>query len=314
MIDDMKTVRILGTQEALPGMPANVRRSGQRGVLQCTQQNERRGMRRFFTAVVLAVMAVGLVFATGCARGGDDAFVPTDGYGTLDLSSVAVSVDEATTRAGATDSGESTAELSTRAVATDDFVMRIYAGETMVGEWPVSDRPAELLLKVGGYTLEIASPREADAPDADWETPWYVGRRDFTIALDQTTGVGTVEDPIVCGLGNIKVTVRYSEALRALVSGDAKVTVTIGDGSLVYDYGRTAAGYFGATGETSMTMRFEGIPDAEPVTETIEGVRPGEWERIFLYTDTADGAMTYHIAVYDNEIGQIEDGDNWGVF
>ena len=249
-------------------------------------------MIRNFRFTVLAVAALA---AVSCARENEDA-VPGDACGTLDLASVVVSTEES--------------ETPTRAVATGNFILRVYdSGGTLVDEWdPYSSRPADYPLKVGMYTLEICSPT---LPAADWETPWYVATEGFEITKDAVTTI----PPLVCKLGNIKVTVRYSDGMQEYLT-DAEVTVTIGSGKLVFGRDEAQAGYFRTTGaESEMKVSLKATIDGynDTYTGTVTGLRAGQWHMVrFTYAETA-GQRTFYIHVGEFTIGQITPGGDWGV-
>jgi hypothetical protein len=252
-------------------------------------------IQRWLLVLAFAVLAV------GCS-GDRDRVAPRDEYGALDLSSVTVSTQKSATRV----EGD---------VDTSDFVVRIYrAGEELVKEWnPHSLRPAEIWLKKGSYTLEVSSPT---LQDAAFDAPWYVGKAEFTIVPDETI----TPAPVVCKLGNIKVTAHYSEVLKALIdkneddTKDAAVTVSVGDNTLSFPYGEERAGYFSADGPVTMTVNFAGTLRGLPmnITETFEVV-PGEWEQLECRVN--EDEWTFDIFVSrdggGSEIGQIGRGEDW---
>ncbi len=245
------------------------------------------------------LLAAAFVALVSCADKAQEA-VPADACGILDLASMEVSPVEA--------------ELTTRAVPTDGFIVRVWdKHDALAGEWTLSELRLEqpLTLKVGDYRLEVCS--EDLSQDADWETPWYFGSTTFTIVRDQVTTVG----PVVCTLGNVKVTVRYSEGLQQPgLMESAQATITIGEGTLVYGMNESQAGYFKTTGETcdmtvSLTARIEGVTDT--YTNVISGVRAGEWHMVRFAYEEAEGSRTYYIYVGEFLIGQITPGTGWGI-
>lgn len=243
----------------------------------------------------MTVLAVASFLAVSCTRSGENV-VPAKEYGTLDLASIAVSTEDAQT--------------VTRAVSTDDFVLSVYDSKgVLVEKWdPYSSRPADHKLEVGEYTLEICSP---SLPDAAFETPWYAATKEFEILKNETTHIGH----LTCTLGNIKVTVRYSEGMKEHLQ-DASVTISIGEGQLVFDRNESQAGYFRTTGQTSemevlLTATIGGYTDT--YTSSISGLKAGEWHMVrFAYEET-EGSRTYYVYVGDFVIGQITPGSNWGV-
>ncbi len=243
------------------------------------------------------IIAAAAFAAVSCGREGGDA-LPQDAYGTLDLASIAVSTDET--------------DVPTRAIATEDFILRVYdSGGQLVEEWdPFSLRPDDYKLEAGTYTLEICSPEPVDA--AGWETPWYAASEEFEISGGEVTYVG----PVTCTLGNIKVTVCYSEGMQEYLT-DADVTITVGGGQLVFGRNESRAGYFRTTGsESEMEITLTATIDGEDYTlnKTLVGIKAGEWHMVRFAYNEAAGARTYYIYLGESIIGQIAPGGNWGVF
>lgn len=238
---------------------------------------------------IFAVIAAAILNAA-CADNLGDA----EKYGTLDLSSIVV---------------DSSASENTRAVSTDDYILKVWDWKNrLAGQWALSERPADVLLKVGQYRLEVCSP---SLVDAGWETPWYVGTAQFAIEENVRKNVGTV----VCRLGNVKVTVRYSEELKALLHDDVGVRVSIVDAGLSFLYGELRGGFLKASGETcDLKVEFSGTIDGvyETHTEVVSGVKPGEWERIRIAFEESE--RRFHIIIFGSEAGQVSGGEDWGVF
>ncbi len=240
------------------------------------------------------IFSFSLLFASctqGVPGGGDD-----EGYGTLDLGSITHSV--AATR-GVID------------VNTADYTVKVWrvrgANETEVVSTTYGECTGTIPLPAGSYRLEVASPNPLPAA---FDAPWYVGGTPFTISKGATTPIGN----IVCTLGNVKVTVRYSEALQALLDPGRPplVTVSAGENNLEYPYGELSGGYFGAAAPVTLTVSCEGVIDGEPTTFSgTVTASPGQWRRIRLSTEEADGERTFHIMVFDSEAGQIGTGDEW---
>lgn len=242
--------------------------------------------------IKLFAAAIVLLAMSSCAKDKGPADESSE-YGTLDLGSITHSVVE------------------TRASDTDAFAVKVWRilpdGETLAIDRPYSECTGEVLLPVGQYRLEVSS---GELQPAAFEAPWYVGRvGQFPIVKDTPASIGNV----VCSLGNVKVTVGYSAGFREAVDpASVSMTVTVGGNTLPYSYGETAAGYFSADGQTDMTLDFDGVVSGEPVaaSRTVK-VSPGEWHKLRLVLDE-NGALA--ITLYDNEIGEIGDGDNWGAF
>jgi hypothetical protein len=172
----------------------------------------------------------------------------------------------------------------------------------------IGDLPSKLRLPVGTYTVEASSPTLLDA---GWECPWYHGSEQVTI----TNGVTTTPSPIVCTLGNVKVTVRFSESIKPFLGGDVVVYASIeGGGAWQFTPSDSDAAYIKVPQEGStMTVRFTGTLDgtnSDEYTETV-AVRAGEWERVRFTFEENEGARTFHIIIFYSEAGQITDGEDW---
>lgn len=160
--------------------------------------------------------------------------------------------------------------------AADFTVDFIKNGETEPeASYLYSEMPEIVTLPIGTYT---AVAHYGDNPDAAWETPYYKGQSGaFLINTDDIT---VVEDPIVCSLANVRVTVQFDPALLAVMGADCKVNVVVGKkGSLDYtkdDVNRS--GYF-AYVEDSQTLAavFTGEVEGAYANETkaYENVKPG---------------------------------------
>lgn len=235
--------------------------------------------------------------AVSCASAGDEAGHDA-AYGVLGMGSLAAAVSEdAVSQAAAT-----------RAVDAGAFIVRILDYKQRVaGEWTYAERPAEITLPVGDYTLEVCSPA---LHDAEWESPWYTASENFTIASKSRTDLGNV----TCRLGNVKVTVHYSEELKGLMNGDSQVSVNIAGNELLYSFTERRAGYFAVPdAEAGMEVVFEGTIDGvwDRYTHLVEGVKPGDWHRVRFTFEENDGFRTFLVTVYDSSAGQIGDGSEW---
>jgi hypothetical protein len=239
----------------------------------------------------LAILAVMLTVAS-CAAPVDEYTAVQ--YGVLDMGSISssVSIDDIT-----------------RAATTDDFVVTVRNDHDVVLEpTAISDLPATLTLPVDTYTIEASSPVLLDA---GWECPWYCGTSEVTITKGQTT----TPDPIVCTLGNVKTTVRFSANMMPFLGDDVVVYVSIeGGGEWQFTPVDTQAAYLRVPPQgATMTVRFTGTLDGtkgEEYTETVT-VHPGEWQRVRFTFEENEGARTFLIVIFDSEAGQITDGDDW---
>lgn len=165
---------------------------------------------------------------------------------------------------------------------TDNYIVRIYSykNNQVVQEYPkLSEMPEIITLEVGDYRIEALSHDIQTIPE--WEKPYYKGMQTFTIKKDEVT----IIEAIKCTFQNVKVTVAYSEDLKALLKGDHSVSVSIGEGNLVFNGHETRAGYFAAEGINNILIaKFQGTVDGEWVTMTksFSSVRSGEYYNVLF--------------------------------
>ena len=162
-----------------------------------------------------------------------------------------------------------TEPLITVSRATEDlnnYVVGIYksAENSLVQEWKYSEMPEIFTLDAGGYKLVAHSQ---DVEGAQFDAPYCYGESSvFTIVKDKIVDAGTVS----CTLKNVKVTIKYSDNLKHLLSEDTQVTVTLDDESLVYTADETRSGYFHCKATDNVVgVRFEGKVDGESEPTTI---------------------------------------------
>ncbi len=169
-----------------------------------------------------------------------------------------------------------TEHVVSRIVSVADFAVEIVdaAGQT-VKSFTWSERPESLELPADNYRFVAASPGEE--PAVAWDAPYYYGEKSFEILPLQQTELGTV----TCTLHGVKVTVSYSSGLLALVSGEYRTTVTLGDASAVFADGDGRAAYLRA-GASSLEVRFEGTVEDEPLVmeRSWSDAAGGDWWQI----------------------------------
>ena len=146
-----------------------------------------------------------------------------------------------------------------------DYIVSIYKNDnTFVKEWKYSEMPEVFSLEVGKYKIQAHSPI---VEGAQFDAPYCYGESSvFTIVKDKIVDAGTVS----CTLKNVKVTIKYSDDLKPLLSEDTQVTVTLGDESLAYTADETRSGYFHCKATDNVVgVRFEGKVDGESEPTTI---------------------------------------------
>lgn len=150
--------------------------------------------------------------------------------------------------------------VSRAAEDLNNYVVGIYksADNSLVQEWKYSEMPEIFTLDAGDYKLVAHSQ---DVEGAQFDAPYCYGESSvFTIVKDKIVDAGTVS----CTLKNVKVTIKYSDDLKPLLSEDTQVTVTLGDESLAYTADETRSGYFHCKATDNVVgVRFEGKVDGE---------------------------------------------------
>lgn len=227
---------------------------------------------------ILTLFAI--VAATiGLASCHDDNWNPNTGdkNGTLSLSSMDVEVSNAEN------------VISRASVDVSRFIVKIYdADGALVNQWTYGDMPEIVSLPVGEYSVKVYSH---EIEKAEWEHPYFEGSKSFSIADSRITEIGTVK----CVFASLKVSIRFSDALKAVMQDDVKVTVIANDeGRLEYTPGETRAGYFEVV-DGSMTL-----------VATFTGTVSGYYETFNkIYTDIEAGQhriITFSLKTGDGEI------------
>lgn len=192
----------------------------------------------------------------------------------------------------------------TRAAQVEDYSIKIYAADgKLAGEWIYAQRPESVVLPVGDYRICVAS---GEVADAEWEAPVYGTEKEFPIAHNQTTVLGT----LTCTLANVKLSVSYDPKSLEAMGDDCTVTATMGRGTLVFGRDETRAGYFRAAADGgTFDLTFAGTVGGsyETVSYSIENVRAGQWRQVNIsvnFSVESDGkvVMTIDKWVTDPEI------------
>lgn len=216
------------------------------------------------------------------------------------------------------------AAAATRATSEADETYRVTVTNTSTQEqaWEgtyadIKALGAPIELAPGTYTVRSNSPDEIQ-PVA-WDAPAYAGSTQCTVVKKETTTV----DDLVCTLANIKTSVELSADLKELFlndgSNDLKTTVALGDASIEFSRDEERYAYFQAVNPTNeLTITLSGSfnvngegeePDYQPVTmtQTVSGVKAGQWRRISISIEHADEGnvqfkVTVETWVYDETI------------
>lgn len=176
--------------------------------------------------------------------------------------------------------GETIITTSRDGVNTSNFIVTIKnnLGE-QVGQWYYSQMPELVTLPVAtDYTVNVISHNQEKAA---WEAPYFESEtKTFDIQNNKITEVGT----LTCKLANIRVSIHYSDELRAALGDDCKVTVIANDeGRLEFIPDETRSGYFQALdGSTTLIATLSGTIDGsyEEVRYVINDAAAGQHRKI----------------------------------
>lgn len=224
------------------------------------------------TIKIFLLGAIAALSMTSC----DDPVYPNidngEGFGTGSLKTASLSVSVL----------NSEEVLESRAgVDVSNFTVKIIngAGET-VNTWLYSKMPEIVTLNVGKYTLEVYNE---ECKDAEWDSPYYYASKEFPISKNDVSTIGEV----VCKLANVKVSVKYSDALKAALGDDVNVNVVVGNQySLDYKYGEERAGFFRyIEGSSTLVATFSGTVEGYYISDykVISDVAPGQ-HRIITFS------------------------------
>ncbi|MBP3426353.1 MAG: DUF4493 domain-containing protein [Rikenellaceae bacterium] len=227
--------------------------------------------------------AVGLmmILNVSCEQGGEMGGDPNAevSYGTLNLSAVAVTVEE-----------------STRAMSTDNFLVTLLkASGEEVESWTLGEMPDQVQLREGDYRVEVASATN-HAPVS--REGYFSGGCELTIVSGKTT----TPDPIVCPLESLKVSVEFRGEIVEAMSSDCGTTVSLEDASLRVAATDNAPIYFRPEGErNTLKVVFAGTVDgaSERFETEIAGVRVGQWRHIVIKMTYEDGKRVFSASSID---------------
>lgn len=215
------------------------------------------------------ILSFALAFAAtvGLASCDSDWQPAVDGgrSGQIKLSSIGIEVDDTED------------VLKRSSVDVSGFLVKIYKsdadGGDLVNQWTYSQMPEIFSLGVGDYRVDIVSH---NVQKAEWDAPLFLGSKTFSIADSEITDIGTV----TCKFSSIKVSVRFTDELRAVMADDVEVTVVCNDeGRLTYTPAETRVGCFEAVdGSTTLAASFKGTVKGfkEDIHRVYEDVKAGQ--------------------------------------
>lgn len=156
-----------------------------------------------------------------------------------------------------------------------------------------------------GYTVSVENHA---VENAAWESPYYAGSKTFDVEENKINSIGVVE----AKFANIRVSVRYTSELKALLGDDVVVTVRCSatGSSLDFAASETRSGYFKALdNSTTLAAEFSGTVGGASahLLETLADVKAGQHRIITFDVKKGDDTVP-------DEYGNITiDGDGSGV-
>lgn len=230
------------------------------------------------TSKILAAMAIACTVAiTSCKDETYDPHLKEGANGYLSTAKMTIDVTN----------GE-TEMRSSRATNVDNFVVSVLKGNTITKKSTYGELESTIELEASNdYKVSVVSSEEC--PLAEFDAPYFKGEQAFEIEADKVTEV----DPVVCKLANVKVSIKYSDALKQALGDDVTVTVRAStDGELVYTPDETRSGYFRYVDNSfTMVVTLSGTiaGDKETVTQYFKDFAPGQHRIITFGLKGPDG-------------------------
>lgn len=215
----------------------------------------------------------------------------------------------AATRAGNTDLDTYRVEILD---AAGNAVEVVDGNGAAVKSFLYGDRPQQIELPVGSYTLSV---RSGDTPETAWEgdddTPTYGADAKFAITKGNTTALTDV----TCRLLTVQVTVAYKDTLVATMSEQTTARLVLGELNALTFEGRepAKAGFLKpVSGQKNplvlyLTTKFNGKEIKEQPLTVAEDAKAGEWRKITVGLQHAeDGTLVINAEietwVYNEEV------------
>lgn len=169
--------------------------------------------------------------------------------------------------------------------------------------WTYKNMPELFTLPVSdNYVVEVESHQ---IKKAAWDEPYFYGSKTFAIKNGEVTQIGVVE----AKFASLKVSVKYSDELKAVMGDDVRVTVKANDeGELVFTPDETRSGYFEVVdGSTTLIASFKGTVDGSTTSYAIpiSGIEKGQ-HRIITYKIKNGPTIP-------DQTGQIDPSDGIGI-
>lgn len=162
----------------------------------------------------------------------------------------------------------------------------------------------KILLPVGSYQVLVSSSQTAGAA---WEAPFYAGKTEEPLEIKS----GEITNATVtCKITNTKVTVSYSEKLKATFI-DYCDTVSTESGTLIYARDEYRAGYFVSEGDLTARLYLKNKDGNEfTLQRVIRDIKPQyHYNLIYQLSNEGDGdeeaGADFDISVSDEDPTEI---------
>lgn len=148
-------------------------------------------------------------------------------------------------------------------------------------------------IKVGNYVISAFS---GTAEPAAFEKPYVYGSQSFTVNPDQTTSV-----ELTSTLKNSKITVVFTDKLKAAAKDLEAVITGVTNGILTYTPTETRAGYFAIPedGVINIVVTGRRITNNEPINQkmTITAFAASQWHRVTVDLVSTIGTGEFTIGI-----------------
>ncbi len=219
---------------------------------------------------------------------------PMGSEGSVNLKSFVVDVPDFEATVVASSTSRTTYDLSDYLITVTDL-----RSGTVTNSWRYAETPEVMTLASGDYRIDVLSHNVAKA---EWERPLFAGSKDFSVSTGNITDIGIV----TATFASLKVTVEFTDDLRAMLGNDVVVSIIANDeGELKFTPEETRAGFFEVLpGSNTMVAHFEGTVNGTYTTydTPFVDIAAGQ-HRILTYKTKASPAIPEQTGTIDTSNG-----------
>lgn len=195
---------------------------------------------------ILSFLGMALLLLVSCGREDMNWNTQPEGTGQVNLSSMNLSVNLASSEVIARSSREQNNQIQLQNYIVGIYKIEKDATETIVKEWKYAEMPEVFSLPVGSYIARAHAPKVADA---QFDMPYCEGEQSFSIVKDEVTEL----QPIVCTLKSIMVSIKYEQQLKDIMTG-GNVSVKCNEQSIVFGKDEIRSAYFQSDNSENNTV------------------------------------------------------------